>query len=211
MAQQTINIGAAANDGTGDTLRAAGTKLNAMFTELYGRRGGVNFIRGGDTTLYCGPDGVQSTSAQAIIADRIYAMPFNVPASRALTKLGFNVTTAVAGNARSGIYANAAADQPGARLVDGGQFDVSTTGVKEATISLSLASGLYWFVLHSSAAISLTCANAMGFYPLGFASDLINGRRSLVRNVAYAALPADESAQSYLPSSSATPFVWSRA
>lgn len=36
MAQQTINIGSAANDGTGDTLRAAGTKINANFTEVYG-------------------------------------------------------------------------------------------------------------------------------------------------------------------------------
>lgn len=36
MAQQTINTGSAANDGTGDTLRAAGTKINANFTEVYG-------------------------------------------------------------------------------------------------------------------------------------------------------------------------------
>lgn len=35
MAQQTINIGASANDGTGDTLRVAGTKINDNFTELY--------------------------------------------------------------------------------------------------------------------------------------------------------------------------------
>lgn len=35
MAQQTINVGSAANDGTGDTLRTAGTKINANFTELY--------------------------------------------------------------------------------------------------------------------------------------------------------------------------------
>lgn len=37
MAQQLINIGAAANDGTGDSLRAAGNKLNSNFTELYSR------------------------------------------------------------------------------------------------------------------------------------------------------------------------------
>lgn len=37
MTQQNINIGAAANDGTGDTLRAAGTKINANFTELYAK------------------------------------------------------------------------------------------------------------------------------------------------------------------------------
>ena len=35
MTQQIINVGTTANSGTGDTLRAAGTKINANFTELY--------------------------------------------------------------------------------------------------------------------------------------------------------------------------------
>jgi hypothetical protein len=35
MAQQTINVGTAANDGTGDSLRAAFQKTNANTTELY--------------------------------------------------------------------------------------------------------------------------------------------------------------------------------
>jgi len=35
MAQQIINIGAAADDGTGDKPRSVGTKLNAMMTENY--------------------------------------------------------------------------------------------------------------------------------------------------------------------------------
>ena len=36
MAKQTIGIGSSANDGTGDPLRTAFTKVNANFTELYG-------------------------------------------------------------------------------------------------------------------------------------------------------------------------------
>jgi hypothetical protein len=35
MAQQTINLGAVANDGSGDTLRDGGDKINDNFTELY--------------------------------------------------------------------------------------------------------------------------------------------------------------------------------
>lgn len=35
MAQQTVNIGASANDGTGDALRTAFDKINDNFTELY--------------------------------------------------------------------------------------------------------------------------------------------------------------------------------
>ena len=35
MTRQNINIGSAANDGTGDTLRTAGTKINQNFQETY--------------------------------------------------------------------------------------------------------------------------------------------------------------------------------
>jgi len=35
MTKQSISLGSAANDGTGDTLRAAGQKINENFTELY--------------------------------------------------------------------------------------------------------------------------------------------------------------------------------
>jgi hypothetical protein len=40
MAQQTIDIGTVANDGTGDTLRNAFDKANDNFTELYASGGG---------------------------------------------------------------------------------------------------------------------------------------------------------------------------
>jgi len=38
MAQQLINLGTTANDGTGDPIRVAGTKINSNFTELYSRQ-----------------------------------------------------------------------------------------------------------------------------------------------------------------------------
>ena len=43
MAQQTLNIGSNANDGTGDTLRAAMQKVNENFAELY-----LSPLSGGD-------------------------------------------------------------------------------------------------------------------------------------------------------------------
>ena len=39
MALQTIGLGSSANDGSGDTLRAAGTKINANTGEIYARFG----------------------------------------------------------------------------------------------------------------------------------------------------------------------------
>ena len=39
MAKSVLNIGSAANDGTGDTLRGGATKVNANTTELYNALG----------------------------------------------------------------------------------------------------------------------------------------------------------------------------
>ncbi|OUU14247.1 MAG: hypothetical protein CBB97_25295 [Candidatus Endolissoclinum sp. TMED37] len=44
MAQQSINIGSNANDGTGDPLRTAFNKINANFNELYGASAEANDI-----------------------------------------------------------------------------------------------------------------------------------------------------------------------
>ena len=44
MTRQNINTGTSANDGTGDTLRLAGTKINANFAEVYA------FLGGGDSS-----------------------------------------------------------------------------------------------------------------------------------------------------------------
>ena len=39
MSKQNISIGSAPNDGTGDTLRGAATKINSNFTEIYDKLG----------------------------------------------------------------------------------------------------------------------------------------------------------------------------
>ena len=50
MAKQTINIGSAANDGTGDPLRTAFDKINDNFQEIYSQLGGGH-QSAGQTTL----------------------------------------------------------------------------------------------------------------------------------------------------------------
>jgi len=45
MSQQIINVGATANDGTGDTLRLSQQKANQNFTELYGIAGGSSTLQ----------------------------------------------------------------------------------------------------------------------------------------------------------------------
>jgi hypothetical protein len=69
MAKQSINIGTAANDGTGDPLRTAFDKINDNFTELYGADDdATNFVIE-DTTPQLGGDldvnGQRITSARS--------------------------------------------------------------------------------------------------------------------------------------------------
>lgn len=45
MSRQIINVGGSANDGTGDTLRAAAVKINDNFVELYGVSGLVGVVQ----------------------------------------------------------------------------------------------------------------------------------------------------------------------
>lgn len=53
---QTINVGSAANDGTGDPLRTAFQKVNTNFAEVT-KRGGV----GAPTSTEVGPDSYVQT------------------------------------------------------------------------------------------------------------------------------------------------------
>ena len=53
MAQETVNIGIVADDGTGDTIRGAGVKINNNFTELFARPSvisDINVIQNNITT-----------------------------------------------------------------------------------------------------------------------------------------------------------------
>ena len=46
MARETIGVGSAPDDGTGDTLRAAFVKVNNMTTDIYGQSGTEDSLRG---------------------------------------------------------------------------------------------------------------------------------------------------------------------
>lgn len=51
MTRQNIGIGSSANDGTGDTLRAAGQKINENFVDLYLKLGGDSDILSSQISL----------------------------------------------------------------------------------------------------------------------------------------------------------------
>ncbi len=65
MTRQNISIGTTANDGTGDTLRSAGQKINENFVEIYQRLGGDSDVLSTGITLTNNTIVFEGTSADA--------------------------------------------------------------------------------------------------------------------------------------------------
>lgn len=93
--------------------------------------------------------GAALTSA-AVVASRIYYIPFSVPRKMTITAMGINVVTLLAGTATVGIYAadgHAKYDYPGTLLAacTAGALNTSTTGTKTASVSCTLTPGVTYF------------------------------------------------------------------
>ena len=79
MAKQNINVGTAANDKKGDSLRAAFVKVNANFTELYTALGLAadadlnlgNFVFESNTVRLTNANNDDSTATQIEIAQPV--------------------------------------------------------------------------------------------------------------------------------------------
>jgi hypothetical protein len=68
MAKQVINVGSIANDGTGDTLRIAGQKINSNFTELYDNFAAASAQVSADWTATSGPAAILHKPDLALVA-----------------------------------------------------------------------------------------------------------------------------------------------
>tara|TARA_B110000858_G_scaffold185498_1_gene227725 strand:- start:1722 stop:2711 length:990 start_codon:yes stop_codon:yes gene_type:complete len=84
MTRQNLHLGTYANDGTGDTLRSAGSKLNANFVELYQKLGGDSNALSGEISVAAAGITFEGTAVddfetnlKAInpTADRIISLP----------------------------------------------------------------------------------------------------------------------------------------
>ena len=91
MAQQTINIGSAPNDGTGDPLRNAFNKANLNFTELYGGAGV------GDDSVTYAKLGTEFTTSAALATD------VDVSTAQVFTKTLSGATTLTFSNTAIGM------------------------------------------------------------------------------------------------------------
>jgi hypothetical protein len=149
------------------------------------------------------------TASGNATSNTIYALPLTITRRVTVTRIGMAVATGAVGNGRLGIYEDANGN-PGRLVLDAGTVDTSTLGQKEITISQVLRPGLYWLVLVTNGTVSVTIFGGTDIVPiLGFTSALARSL-SKTRTFTYAALPADESAQTYAFATSA-PVLWVRA
>ena len=80
MAKQSIGLGSSANDGSGDTLRAGGDKVNDNFTEVYNALGDGTTIAANTGTLVSNAYAIATYAANSAINTRLnlYAKVANV-------------------------------------------------------------------------------------------------------------------------------------
>ena len=145
---------------------------------------------------YYGSFPAAATTTFAITANRLYYFPFFVPDATTFTRIGINVTTGAAGNARLGIYNNSNGIPSGAPLLDAGTVDVSTTGEKEIVISQALPVGWHWLALVSDAAPTLTAENlatAVLLCNVGSLSGSAGNVTHVQQTFTFAALPTPSS------------------
>lgn len=122
--------------------------------------------------------GAQTTQGIAS-ANSLRAFPFYLPITTSFDKMAIRVTTLATGTTpriRLGIYEDNGNNYPGKLILDAGEVNVSSTGVKELDIDVKLPGGkLYWLVLIGQDTTSLVVAAsaATNVLPiLGYESDL---------------------------------------
>lgn len=109
--RQSISVGTNANDGTGDTLRSAGQKINANFGQIYARLGGDSDNFSSQVSLVDsavefkpGANAVYLSSIPTLTGDRDIQLPdasgiitLN-EASQTLTSKNITMTRTILGN-----------------------------------------------------------------------------------------------------------------
>ena len=118
MAYQSLGVGTNANDGSGDTLRAGGAKINDNFVELY--------TKFGDASSLC--SGISATATVvSLTAPNISGVVAGTQTSATITTLATTTVNGTTGNfGTATIAAGSITDSSGA--ISFGNENLTTTG-----------------------------------------------------------------------------------
>lgn len=106
-----------------------------------------------------------STSTNAYTQGVLVACPpIVIPARTTFTKIGINVTSAIASSvARLGIYKMGASGIPTTLVLDAGTVSTASTGEREITISQSLEAGAYFLVYQNTGGVGAPTISVLAF------------------------------------------------
>lgn len=118
MAYQSLGVGTNANDGSGDTLRAGGAKINDNFVELY--------TKFGDASSLC--SGISATATVvSLTAPNISGVVAGTQTSATITTLATTTVNGTTGNfGTAAVAAGSITDSSGA--ISFGNENLTTTG-----------------------------------------------------------------------------------
>ena len=135
MAKSIIGVGTTANDGTGDTLRAAGLKINDNFNEIYNAIGNGTAITLAPTVTELNyVDGVTSAIQTQLDAKSPTA------GSSSVTTLGTIATGVWNGTVIAGQYGGTGVANTGKTITLGG--NLTTSGAHATTLTTTGTTGL---------------------------------------------------------------------
>ena len=131
MAKQTLNIGTLANDGTGDTLRDGGDKIQDNFNELY-------TALGGDTVKIA----IGSPTANQILKYNAGTSVFE-PSSDANDNTTYSVSAEVSGSDASIRLTGSDASTDNVNLISGTGINIDRTDADNITINNTVTNTTY--------------------------------------------------------------------
>lgn len=180
-----------------------------------GWQNGMNWGRIDSTLYQTTGKGISIANGLSTItptANTSYAQPFFCTRKQTFTHIGLRVTLALlSGSCKMAMYNDlGSVGQPGTLLLDCGSISLGIAGVKEASINLTLTSGLYWLVYSMNAAGA--AISSEGNNGLSQALDAnFNVITSLSRSAAYSAGFGNESANTWTAvSGQAAALMWLR-
>jgi len=147
----------------------------------------------GDYALSTTGAGGAATGTLAGAANRMDLFPFIPRDDITLDRLAVNVTTLIAGAlGKIVVYSSDATGRPASLLLETADLDFSTTGVKAATVALTLRRGIcYWLGIRHSSSATLSAWASTATPDINGGAPATTARKVLRRTLAYAtAAPA---------------------
>lgn len=158
--------------------------------------------------------GGAATGTLAGGANRIDLFPFIPRDDLTLDRLAVNVTTLIAGAlGRIVVYSADASGRPASLLLETGDLDFSTTGVKAATVALTLRRGVTcWLGIRHSSTATLSTWQLAATPDLNGGAPVTTARKVLRRTLAFATpAPASWGYLSSETNAAAATAIWLRA